>query len=538
MTNLPKEWENATLADVTAPFASVDPRKSPNNKFRYIDIGCIDNKTHTVQHSKEFLGRDAPSRARRIVKAGDVLFSTVRTYLKNIARVPIALDGALTSTGISVLRPRNGVDGQFLFHWVRSDAFVDEISKAQDGTMYPAVTDRDVSAGLFPLPPTAEQQRIAAKCDALLATTRRSREELDRVPMLVEKYRRSILAAAFSGELTQDWRETRKIAKSRDAKLGDVVAELRYGTSKKCIAKSDGIAVLRIPNVSSGRIDLSDLKYARLDDRELSKLRLQTGDILVVRSNGSVDLVGRPALVSDAEAGLAYAGYLIRLRPILSKLVPQFLAYMLDAPQVRAVIETGARSTSGVHNVNATELAAISIPHPEYSEQEEIVGRIRQAFVRIDEMVKQHALAADLLTKLDREILAKAFRGELVPQDPHDEPASVLLERMRNERDQMTPERIQRPRLSRSAPASEPKQRAAKTMRKGRKSMGKKRSEVERDHLRKALRSLGGSAPARELWQQSDMDIDEFYKQLRQEMKSGRITEGASKDQLVLVDAA
>src|SRR5208282_3217914 len=107
------------------------------------------------------------------------------------------------------------------------------------------------------------------------------------------------------------------------------------------------VPVLRIPNVSAGKIDLSDLKFADFEQKELAKLRLQEGDILVVRSNGSADLVGKPALVEDSAVGLAYAGYLIRLRPKKGTALPRFVRAMLQSPQVRKVIETNARSTSG-----------------------------------------------------------------------------------------------------------------------------------------------------------------------------------------------
>ena len=145
MTTLPNGWKDLSIAEVTLPFKTTDPTKELSKDFRYIDIGSIDSSRQIIADHKTFKGRDAPSRARRVVCEGDVLFSTVRTYLKNIASVPSVMSGALTSTGIAVLRPSPQIDGRYLFHWVTSDAFITEISKAQDGTMYPAVSDGDVS---------------------------------------------------------------------------------------------------------------------------------------------------------------------------------------------------------------------------------------------------------------------------------------------------------------------------------------------------------------------------------------------------------
>src|SRR5262249_23639736 len=134
------------------------------------------------------------------------LFSTVRTYLKNVALVPEELDGQLTSTGIALLRPNETIDPQYLFIWTSSDAFVDEVSVAQDGTMYPAVTDGDVADAMIRVPPLPEQRRIVVRIDSLSAKSKRARDQLDHVPRLVEKYKRAILAAAFRGELTREWR--------------------------------------------------------------------------------------------------------------------------------------------------------------------------------------------------------------------------------------------------------------------------------------------------------------------------------------------
>jgi type I restriction enzyme S subunit len=163
MSELPKGWVNAKLSDVTIPFETMDPTRLPDDNFEYIDIGSIDNKTQTIRDPKSFLGRDAPSRARRVVHIGDVLFSTVRTYLKNIAMVPETLDGMLTSTGIAVLRPGQAVDGRYLFNWVKSDDFIATMSSAQDGTLYPAVADKDVAGALIPLPPPPRTKKNSGK---------------------------------------------------------------------------------------------------------------------------------------------------------------------------------------------------------------------------------------------------------------------------------------------------------------------------------------------------------------------------------------
>ena len=153
MSKIPDSWMSTTIASVTKSITSIDPTMTPKRIFKYVDIGSIDNKTQTIANQKTFPGINAPSRARRVIKQGDTLFSTVRTYLKNIAIVPSELDGELTSTGISVLRPSGAIDPRYLFRWTCTDEFVNALSSAQDGTMYPAVSDRDVADATIRLPP-------------------------------------------------------------------------------------------------------------------------------------------------------------------------------------------------------------------------------------------------------------------------------------------------------------------------------------------------------------------------------------------------
>jgi type I restriction enzyme S subunit len=319
-----------------------------------------------------------------------------------------------------------------LFHWVRSDEFVTSIGKAEDGTMYPAVRDSDVAGGTIPIAPPLEQRRIVAKLDSLTARSSRARRELDRVPLLIERYKQAVLAKAFSGELTADWRKTRGVRRKWNSEsLRALATDIRYGTSVKCTYVKTDTAVLRIPNIEKSGISLDDLKYAHFSKSEIAKLALANGDLLFIRSNGSLGLVGRAAIVTPREAGLLYAGYLIRVRVDQEQIVPRFLLHLFSEPQTRSHIETLAKSTSGVNNINSEQLANVSVPLPTPAEQAEIVRRIDDAFSWLDKLAIEHARAEHLLPKLNQAFLAKAFRGELVPQDPNDEPAEHFLSRVK-----------------------------------------------------------------------------------------------------------
>jgi type I restriction enzyme S subunit len=284
-----------------------------------------------------------------------------------------------------------------------------------------------------PLAPLPEQKRIADKLDALLARADACRQRLDRVLAILKRFRESVLVAATSGELTGEWREERRYpGEWRTTSLGDVLRDVRYGTAKKCSYEPRATPVLRIPNVASGTVSHEDLKYAEFDDGERRKLELSPGDILMIRSNGSLGLVGRTAVVSEREAGFLYAGYLIRLRPEPVLARAPYLALYLESPESRSTIEQMARSTTGVNNINAEEIRRLPIRIPSLTEQDEIVRRttVLLELARVEGRLSQ---AAARLERAVPAALAKAFRGELVPQDPNDEPASALLDRIRAE---------------------------------------------------------------------------------------------------------
>ena len=207
MMGLPRGWANVAVRHVVDDYDTINPQRTPDQNFAYVDIGAIDNSVQKIKAPKEFLGKDAPSRARRVIKTDDVLFSTVRTYLKNVARVPPELDGQLTSTGICVLRANAATDPAYLFHWASSSDFISEISQAQDGTMYPAVRDEDVLAGPIPLPPLPEQRRIVRRLNTLSARSSTARTHLTALDKLVARYKLAVLRAGFDGKLTADFRD-------------------------------------------------------------------------------------------------------------------------------------------------------------------------------------------------------------------------------------------------------------------------------------------------------------------------------------------
>ncbi|EJX0633145.1 restriction endonuclease subunit S [Salmonella enterica] len=293
-------------------------------------------------------------------------------------------------------------------------------------------TDYDIN-----LPSLHEQKIIAEKLDTLLAQVDSTKARLEQIPQILKRFRQAALAAVVNGKSVNT-----NIDENTLTTLGNIAKNIKYGTSKKCSETQGSTAVLRIPNIGPGYIINSDLKYADFDQKELVTLTLKEGDLLLIRSNGSVDLVGKVAVISENDTEYLYAGYLIRVRLDKERAAPKYISYCLQSPQLRQVIENIARSTSGVNNINSKELASLEIPLPPLPEQHEIVRRVEQLFAWADTIEKQVNNALTRVNSLTQSILAKAFRGELTAQWRADNPdlisgensAAALLEKIKAER--------------------------------------------------------------------------------------------------------
>ncbi|MEJ2353004.1 MAG: restriction endonuclease subunit S, partial [Anaerolineales bacterium] len=219
-SELPNGWTWTTVGEITTPVEKVKPRERPDSEFIYLDISSINNSKNKITKPKNYIGADAPSRARQLVHANDVLFSTVRTYLKNIALVPEIYDGQIASTGFSVLRCRDRFSPKFLFYYTLTDDFISALSNLQRGTSYPAVRDSDVREQIIPLAPFNEQKRIVAKMEELFSQLDAGMAELRRVQANLARYKASVLKAACEGRLVPTEAELARV-EGRDYESGE-----------------------------------------------------------------------------------------------------------------------------------------------------------------------------------------------------------------------------------------------------------------------------------------------------------------------------
>lgn len=415
---LPEGWVWATLGDVCGQVKKTDPQQRPDESFCYVDISSIDNGRNIVASPKQLFGAEAPSRARQILKVGDVVFSTVRTYLKNVAAIGAPLDGAVASTGFCVLRPL--INPSYVFHMVLSERFLKRLEPLQRGTSYPAVRDGDLFSQPIPVPPLDEQEQIAARIDELFSDLDAGDVAVGDAERGVRGCRQATLNALVLGSLENpEYAHTVKNGKPvlpsgwEWATLGDLAEMVQYGTGDKAQSEQTSIPVLRILNVKQGRVDANNLKYMSEGWAGTSKYLLQHGDLLFIRTNGSRDLVGTAAMYTGYPANAVSASYLITVRLNPKRATPEFVLHCLNSAFGRGYIASVV-SQVGQANVNGTKLKAFPIPLPPLEEQVRLASKADEMLTQLDALQRDLVAAQRQSELLRQSTLAAAFSGQLI----------------------------------------------------------------------------------------------------------------------------
>lgn len=390
-------WERGTLRDLCLRITKRDPVSTGRPRIRYIDIGGVDGTQHRLTEIPEIDSIGAPSRCRQVVASGDTVFSTVRPYLEKIAYVDASFDGEFASTGFSVLRPGPRLEPKFLHYFTLSQGMFDQILPYQKGVSYPAVLDREVRSVSMPVPPLEEQGRIVEILEEHLSRLDAAEIYLSKALRGVDTLRKVTLARLH------DW---------PTALLAGLAIDASYGTSAKCVADGPGPAVVRIPNLLDGRIDLTDEKRVAASGVDVTKSMLSEGDLLIVRTNGSLDLIGRSAVV-PANLNAAFASYLIRYRLCPDLVRPHWVNAMLSTPQIRLKIENLAASSAGQHNLSLSKLGSLAIPLPPLAEQDHLLDDLSSLDADRTRLLSAIASARSRSANLRRSVLAAAFSGRL-----------------------------------------------------------------------------------------------------------------------------
>ncbi len=370
-------------------------RAAPDEEFRYIDLSAVDQDTKSITEAREMACAEAPSRARQLVRTGDVLVSTVRPNLNGVARVPNDLNGATASTGFCVLRPDpEKLSGSYLFHWVKSAAFVGDMVSKATGASYPAVSDRIIFESLFPLPPLEEQRRIAAILDQAETLRTQRRTAL----ALLDSLTQSLFLDMF-GDPVANPKGCKKtpfgnVCPTRLGKMLDAKQQTGQNTRR----------YLRNANVQWFHIDVSDLLEMDFDADARETFRLQAGDLLICEGGEP----GRAAIWNGELEDVYYQKALHRGRPNPALAKADFLVWLLWFLAKRGGLGDHVTAATIAH-LTGEKLKAMEIPLPPLPLQQTFATRIAS----IEALKATHRRALAALDALFASLQQRAFAGQL-----------------------------------------------------------------------------------------------------------------------------
>ena len=405
---------------------------------------------------------------------GDVLLAKITPCFENgKAGIPLGLPNGIGagSTEYFVCRTNSSVIlSKYLLAYFKTVNFLRYGESAMTGSVgHKRVPKNYILETKIPLAPLNEQKRIADKLDRLLSRVDACRERCDRIPLILKHFRQSVLAAATSGELTEDWRgENFNIESASDLLIrlqeqfrGNFIHRIWTSPEEKgsealpeswlyVPVKAVGEVYLgrqrspknhngpnmrpyvRAANITWTGWDFSDVKEMNFDPPDFERYRLRVGDVLINEGSGSADEVGKPAIWKGEIENCCFQNTLICVRPYEDMSEYLYLVF-LQAALSKAFVE--ATRGINIHHIGKERFAAFLIPFPPLEEQQEIVRRVEKLFAFVDRLEARYQTARAQVDRLTPALLDKAFRGELVPQEPNDEPASVLLARIRAEQD-------------------------------------------------------------------------------------------------------
>lgn len=446
--SLPKGWAHATVAELAAaeprsivdgPFGSAlkssDYTLEGARVIRLSNLGSgvfESDDVAFVSHEKYELLRAHDARP------GDLVVAALGDPVGRACIVPDGIGTAIVKADCFRVRVASELDKHFLLSTLNSPQVRAHFSEQARGVGRLRINLEILRSACLPLPPLSEQRRIVAKLDALTARICRARAELDRVPVLGARFREEALDRCFEA------------SGAAIVELGSQLQAIEAGKNLRCEERpprEGENGVVKVSAVTWGRFDEAQSKTLPADFSPPEKSRIKVGDLLISRAN-TLELVGAAVLVDHQPRDLFLSDKILRL--VVPDEDRKWILWFLRSPHGRRQIEGMATGNQlSMRNISQDALKRIRLPFPDPQIRAERIRTLETAFARADRLEAEAARARKLLDRLERAILAKAFRGELVPQDPNDEPASVLLERIRGER--LTAPKAKRARRSASS---------------------------------------------------------------------------------------
>lgn len=509
---LPKGWAWATVAELapteeqpvlTGPFGSkLKTDDFKNEGIPVITIGCLTDTGLDPSKANYISPQQVADFQRYLLRQGDILFSRMAS-VGRASIVPDDFDGSIFNYHLMRLRLHEQLYLPWLFvHYVRGAkevrSYLDEMNH---GATRDGVNTQQLVAMPVKVPPLNEQRRIVAKLDALQARSRRARQALDAIPALLDRFRQSVLAAAFRGDLTAEWRaahpdvepasvllqriraerkarwvaaEVDKARAKAQAKEGGtwgpkeeakarVKAEEKYEEPEAvdteglpalpkgwCWARFEELAEnydgRRIPITSKDRVAGPFPYYGASGIIDHVHEFIFEGDYLLIAEDGA-NLLARQTPIAFKAKGQFWVNNHAHVVQPRGGICLDYLMHVVESLDVRPVVTGSAQP-----KLTQAALNRLLIPLCTTEEQKVIAGELQKAGTLSESVGIGINQSTTRLDTLDQAILAKAFRGELVPQDPNDEPASALLQRIAAERDHASPKKATRARKAKDTP--------------------------------------------------------------------------------------
>lgn len=400
-------WQEVSLGEICEKTETVDPRKAPEDEFDYVDVSSVSNETFTIGETQRLLGADAPSRARRQIRSGDILFATIRPTLQRVAQVPELLDGQVCSTGYIVLRPKPALDARFLMHSLFRPNFMGAMESLQSGASYPAVTDKQVRAQTIPLPPLEEQQRIVAILDEAFEGLARARAHAE---TNLHNARELVATSTDSlcSEATEDWTM---------GKMGDFCTfEGGFAFKSGDTVKQSQVQLVRIGNLYQNILDLKRKPVFYPNDfaETYRKFRLKAGDIILSLTGtvGKQDY-GFAVAVPETDRALLLNQRVARIMPKNTKILSSnFLLRFLRSASFLATLYNISRGTRQA-NLSTRDMADLPMSVPTISKQLEIVESLGSIEAGSIQLIAAYERSIVDLDELRQSLLQKAFAGVL-----------------------------------------------------------------------------------------------------------------------------
>ena len=542
MSELPDTWAQVPISEV----AEVNPRKSvdlnSDDPVSFVPMAAVDEVSGTIVAPIDRAYSEV-SKGFTHFRDEDVIFAKITPSMEN-GKSAVARDLTngigMGSTEFHVFRSFGAIEPEYLWRYVRQQSFRYDAQSVMSGAVGQQRVPADwLKQHLIPLAPLAEQRRIVEKVDSLTKRTARASKELDRIPTLIARYKQRLLAMAASGELTKDWRKDRKSTGWKNVSV-EAIAETTFdGPFGSNLKSADyvekGIRVVRLENI--GRLNFIEEKETYISKKKYEGLKrhtLQAKDVLF--SSFISEKIRVCRLPDDLPTVAINKADCFCVRPKAEACSPEYLTFRLAAPQTYEVLKEAVHGATRPR-ISLKQLKAFTFEMPRIEEQLEIVRRINSAFAWLDRMEIDHAAATRLLPKLDAALLAKAFRGELVPQDPDDEPASILLARIKAQRAEVRdePKKLKRKKSqgtivkSHAGPLRAEVVRPRKPVKVSAMSKSRRDDDVwQQPYLAKLLKSKRVSN-LQVLFKFADLPVADFYKQLAWEIDNGHIIDETEK---------